>query len=429
MRGPQRFVGGAVHVGEERRAPRRGPRRAARRTPSRRARRPRGRSRRSARVRDSSRREVVRRDASVTAAAASSPSSHLLGRPRRHRWAGRPSWGRGQAFPGGAPSGCASGSAGPSAFGRPKCRCQSSVTTSSAVRPHPSRTRMPTRQRQQRGVEGHAPASSASRPRSAGQLAGDQREVDRAAHRRSGAHVGVLPAVAGPSRPRSAARSPSDLSGIRGASRRRCVARRRDPGSPSPGDSTGRRRPRRCGRCRRRRRGSSPPPAGSPVRAPIRPSRGTCSSPSLITVISTFSVSSGTRLISSMYSSDAVAQRRRQGAVDEDIGGVAVGQHRGGVEGADQSGRGQLGVALDELEARAARRRRWLAAPWTCRFPAAPPAAGGVRPPAPRRSTPARAAAPRPRVVEAVAAGPRRRRRGALDAHRDQPGDPVSRTR
>ena len=36
-----------------------------------------------------------------------------------------------------------------------------------------------------------------------------------------------------------------------------------------------------------------------PSAATSRPRRGTCSSPSLITVISTFRVSSGTRLISS----------------------------------------------------------------------------------------------------------------------------------
>ncbi len=41
-----------------------------------------------------------------------------------------------------------------------------------------------------------------------------------------------------------------------------------------------------------------------PGAAGTRPTRGTCSSPSLITVMSTFSVSSGTRLISSTYSSD-----------------------------------------------------------------------------------------------------------------------------
>ena len=40
----------------------------------------------------------------------------------------------------------------------------------------------------------------------------------------------------------------------------------------------------------------------NPARPPTRPSRGTCSSPSLITVISTFSVSSGTRFSSSTYS-------------------------------------------------------------------------------------------------------------------------------
>ena len=47
----------------------------------------------------------------------------------------------------------------------------------------------------------------------------------------------------------------------------------------------------------------------------------------------------------------AVAQGRDQRAVDEHVGGVAVGQHPGRVEVADQARRRQLGVALDELEA------------------------------------------------------------------------------
>ena len=46
----------------------------------------------------------------------------------------------------------------------------------------------------------------------------------------------------------------------------------------------------------------------------------------------------------------AVAHRRHQGAVDEDVGVVALGQHARRVEVADQSRRGQLSVALDELE-------------------------------------------------------------------------------
>ena len=47
----------------------------------------------------------------------------------------------------------------------------------------------------------------------------------------------------------------------------------------------------------------------------------------------------------------AVAHRRHQRAVDEHVGVVAVGQHPGRIEVADEAGRGQLGVALDELEA------------------------------------------------------------------------------
>ena len=89
----------------------------------------------------------------------------------------------------------------------------------------------------------------------------------------------------------------------------------------------------------------------NPGSATTRPSRGTCSSRSLITVMSTLSVSSGTRLSSSTYSSDAVAHRRDQRAVDEHVGVVALGEHPRRVEVADEAGRRQLGVALDELEA------------------------------------------------------------------------------
>jgi hypothetical protein len=47
----------------------------------------------------------------------------------------------------------------------------------------------------------------------------------------------------------------------------------------------------------------------------------------------------------------ALAHRRDQRPVDEDVGVVALGEHAGRVEVADEAGRGQLGVALDELEA------------------------------------------------------------------------------
>ena len=47
----------------------------------------------------------------------------------------------------------------------------------------------------------------------------------------------------------------------------------------------------------------------------------------------------------------AVAHRRDERAVDEDVGVVALGEHPGRVEVADEAGRRQLGVALDELEA------------------------------------------------------------------------------
>ena len=88
-----------------------------------------------------------------------------------------------------------------------------------------------------------------------------------------------------------------------------------------------------------------------PGSATTRPSRGTCSSRSLITVMSTLSVSSGTRLSSSTYSSEPSRIAVTSGAVDEHVGVVALGQHPGRVEVPDEAGRRQLGVALDELEA------------------------------------------------------------------------------
>ncbi len=45
-----------------------------------------------------------------------------------------------------------------------------------------------------------------------------------------------------------------------------------------------------------------------------------------------------------------VAQRRRERPVDEDIGVVPLGHHPCRIEVADEASRGQLGVALDELE-------------------------------------------------------------------------------
>ena len=47
----------------------------------------------------------------------------------------------------------------------------------------------------------------------------------------------------------------------------------------------------------------------------------------------------------------AVAHGRDERTVDEHVGVVAIGQHTGGIEVPDQAGRRQLGVALDELEA------------------------------------------------------------------------------
>ena len=87
-----------------------------------------------------------------------------------------------------------------------------------------------------------------------------------------------------------------------------------------------------------------------PGSATIRSRRGTCSSRSLITVMSTLSVSSGTRLSSSTYSRAPSRMRRHERAVDEHVGVVALGQHPRRVEVADQPCRRQLGVALDELE-------------------------------------------------------------------------------
>ena len=46
----------------------------------------------------------------------------------------------------------------------------------------------------------------------------------------------------------------------------------------------------------------------------------------------------------------AVAHRRDERAVDEDVGVVALGEDPRRVEVPDEAGRGELGVALDELE-------------------------------------------------------------------------------
>ena len=42
------------------------------------------------------------------------------------------------------------------------------------------------------------------------------------------------------------------------------------------------------------------------------------------------------------------AQRFDERSVEEDLGRVALGQHAGGIKRADEPGRGELGVALDE---------------------------------------------------------------------------------
>ena len=80
-------------------------------------------------------------------------------------------------------------------------------------------------------------------------------------------------------------------------------------GSRPPAGTRGRTPRRRCGPCRWRRTGSSPPPAGSPATRRAGRAAGTCSSPSLITVMSTLSVSSGTAVDLLDVEQRAVAQR------------------------------------------------------------------------------------------------------------------------
>jgi len=46
----------------------------------------------------------------------------------------------------------------------------------------------------------------------------------------------------------------------------------------------------------------------------------------------------------------ALAQRGQQRSIDEDVGRIALGQDAGGVEMPHETRRGELGVALDELE-------------------------------------------------------------------------------
>ena len=109
-----------------------------------------------------------------------------------------------------------------------------------------------------------------------------------------------------------------------------------------------------------------------PGAAASRPSRGTVISRSLITVIRTFSVSSGTRLSLLDVQQRAVAQRRGERPVDEHVGVVALAEHPCRVEVADDASRRELGVALDELEADPQLVGRPRAAASTCRCRAAP---------------------------------------------------------
>ena len=203
---------------------------------------------------------------------------------------------------------------------------------------------------------------------------------------------------------------------------------RRRSGSPSRCGRCGRTPPPRCAPCRPRRTGSSPRPAGIPLPASTWPSRGTCSSPSLITVMRTLSVSSGHPVELLDVEQAAGAQRRDQRAVDEDLLDVAVGEHPGRVEVADQPRRGQLGVALDEEERHVLRRPRRRAAACSCRCPAvlrarrarrcrAPRAA--ARPPA--RGRPASSCTVNRLAITLRARGPPRRGRSCRRAGRRSP--------
>ena len=118
-----------------------------------------------------------------------------------------------------------------------------------------------------------------------------------------------------------------------------CLGRRRS-GSPSRCGRCGRTPPPRSARCRRRRRGSSPRPGGTRARPRTRPSRGTCSSPSLITVMQDVE-----RLLGDAVELLDVEQRRRRAAPSTSgpstkiSGDVALGQHPRRVEVPDQPGR------------------------------------------------------------------------------------------
>ena len=377
-------------------------------TPPRRARRPRARSARSAALRASSRRDVVRfrRFGHRLVGRRRPPSCSTAGRQGEVvAPVGAP------AFPGSPAPSCDGANTAP----------HSSVTISSAVRVAPSRSR----------TRPDSATSAASRPTRRGSPARLPRTPPATTPRRT---VSIAPRTDEPMRTSGwvagAAHELDDLVDpgrieVVGARRPRrddgCLVARAS-GSRRRAGTPGRTPRRRCGPCRSRRTGSSPPPAGSPATPRRRPRRGTWSSPSLITVMSTLSVSSGIRLISSTYSSDPSRSAGDQRAVDEHVGVVAVGQHPGRVEVADEPGRRQLGVALDELEARRRARRRRRAAASTCRCRAGPRAGRGGRRRARRRRARARAAARR-RVDPRRSTSERGRRRSACRSVDDDAAD------
>ena len=245
------------------------------------------------------------------------------------------------AFPGSAPLG----------RGGRTPRVHSSVMISSDVRrdalaqPYPPRQGDRARRRGRRS--GWTPAA----PRSSARLAATAVGVDGAPHRRADAHVGVAASAA---HQLDHVRRPTASSTVARAQAARCHDGDLVVGAlvvDRAGGTSGRTR-----RCEMRAvptasKGFMAATSRKPGAATTRPRRGTCSSASLITVMSTLSVSSGMRLISSTYSSEPSWRADDQRTVDEHVGDVAVGQHASRVEVADQPGGRELGVALDELEA------------------------------------------------------------------------------
>ena len=257
----------------------------------------------------------------------------LLGLARRSR--------RAQASPGSAPSPASSGEAG----GAPKTCSYSSRTTSSGsparglVQPDPAR------QRHQRRVQPRLPVVGRHRAHRR-QPGGDRDQVDRAAHRGADPDVRVRPGTSDQvddPRPPGGVGRPAQRHDVRLGLRGLVV--HRDPAGAvvdRRGDPLG------AHRVERVHRRDQPEPRLRPHQP--EPRHGQLG-------LGHHRDQDVQRLLGDPVDlldvqQAALAQRPHQRAVDEDVGGVPLGEHLRRVEVPDQPGRGQLGVALDEVERR-----------------------------------------------------------------------------